>query len=174
MSRYLAPFLAALLVLVSATGMWASAAIVLKLDRTPAERIVIEKSLRRLTLFKRNGEQRIFNVALGQNPVGHKTQQGDSRTPEGAYHIDFKNIESDFYLSVRISYPNDTDRSRASEMGVHPGGNIMIHGYPNDARWPYERYIGRDWTEGCIAVSNAAMQEIWLATRENTPVEILP
>lgn len=143
-------------------------------DWTEAERIVIEKSLRRLTLIRKDKVKRTFAIVLGGNPVGHKSEQGDLRTPEGEYVIDYKNLNSDYYLSVRISYPNDQDLQRARQLGVEPGGNIMIHGLPNDARPPLSQYLNRDWTDGCIAVSNAAMQEIWLAVRENTPVEIRP
>jgi murein L,D-transpeptidase YafK len=106
--------------------------------------------------------------------VGTKQRAGDSRTPEGVYYIDAKNLYSNYYLSVHLSYPNAQDLERARRLGADPGGNIMIHGMPNETPWPYEGYAGRDWTDGCIAVSNAAMQEIWLATRENTLVEILP
>jgi murein L,D-transpeptidase YafK len=144
------------------------------LDWTPAERIVIEKSRRKLQLVRADSVVREFDIALGGNPIGPKEQAGDSRTPEGEYVIDFKNLYSDYYLSVRLSYPNPTDVARARQRRVDPGGNIMIHGMPNGSVWPYQGYAGRDWTDGCIAVSNAAMQEIWLAVRENTPVEIRP
>lgn len=143
-------------------------------DRTPAKSILVEKSKRRLTLSLSDGRKKSYPISLGGDPVGHKWRKGDSRTPEGKYFIDFKNIESDYYLSVRISYPNADDRSAAKRMGVKPGGQIMIHGYPNDARPPYKKYKNKDWTDGCIGVSNFAMQEIWLAVREATPVIIRP
>jgi murein L,D-transpeptidase YafK len=145
-----------------------------KLDWTPAERIVIEKSRRKLTLVRADHVVREFDIALGGNPVGPKQKSGDSRTPEGEYVVDFKNLYSNYYLSVRLSYPNAKDVERAHKLGLDPGGNIMIHGMPNGIAWPYPGYVGHDWTDGCIAVSNSAMQEIWLAVRENTPVEILP
>jgi hypothetical protein len=145
-----------------------------ELDWTPAERIVIEKARRKLTLIRADNVVREFDISLGGNPVGPKLRSGDSRTPEGDYVIDAKNLYSNYYLAVHLSYPNTRDVERARKLGVNPGNNIMIHGMPNGTLWPYEGYIGRDWTDGCIAVSNAAMQEIWLATRENTPVEILP
>lgn len=143
-------------------------------DWTEAERIVIDKSSRSLTLIRKDKVERTFPIVLGGNPVGHKTEKGDLKTPEGEYFINYKNLNSRYYLSVRISYPNDKDLQRARTLGVQPGGNIMIHGLPNNARPPYSRYLNEDWTEGCIAVSNQAMQEIWLAVRENTPVEIRP
>jgi murein L,D-transpeptidase YafK len=147
---------------------------VFRFDWTPAERIVIEKSKRKLTLIRADKVVRQFDISLGRNPVGPKQRAGDSRTPEGQYYVDFKNLYSNYYLSVRLSYPSPSDLARAHAQGVDPGGNIMIHGMPNGVRWPYTGYAGEDWTDGCIAVSNAAMQEIWLAVREHTPVEIRP
>lgn len=117
---------------------------------------------------------RSFDVSLGGNPMGHKTKEGDFRTPEGHYKIDLKNPDSNYYLSVRISYPNAQDRASARNRGVRPGGNIMIHGRPLVAKESEYFYKRNDWTEGCIAVSNAAMQEIWLAVQQDTPVEIVP
>ncbi len=142
------------------------------LDWTPAREIIVEKGRRRVTLYRADGEVRVFPCVLGASPRGHKQREGDNRTPEGRYVIDFKNINSRFFLSVRVSYPNAQDRARARAAGVRPGGNIMIHGMPNDARRPYRGLLSEDWTNGCVAVSNEAMMEIWLATRENTPVVI--
>jgi murein L,D-transpeptidase YafK len=135
---------------------------------------VIEKGRRKLTLVRVDHVVREFDIALGSNPIGPKQRSGDSRTPEGEYVVDFKNLYSNYYLSVRLSYPNARDIARAHKLGVDPGSNIMIHGMPNGVAWPYSGYVGQDWTNGCIAVTNAAMQEIWLAVRENTPVEIRP
>jgi murein L,D-transpeptidase YafK len=142
------------------------------LDWTPAREIVVEKRERRLTLVRTDGVVRSYAVGLGAEPEGHKQREGDNRTPEGRYFIDFKNINSRFFLSVRISYPNDADRARARMLGVQPGGNIMIHGMPNGVRSPYRGYAGFDWTNGCVALTNEAMMEIWLAARERTPVII--
>lgn len=143
-------------------------------DWTPAREIVVEKSSRRLTLVREDGVVRTWPVCLGAEPRGHKVREGDNRTPEGRYLIDFKNVNSRFFLSVRVSYPDEADRARARRLGVNPGGNIMIHGMPNGVRRPYRGYLGHDWTNGCVAVTNEAMTEIWLATREMTPVVILP
>ncbi len=159
------------LALLSTSG---AAPLAARFDWTQAEKIIIEKSARRLTLIRKDSSRRTWPIALGADPVGSKIERGDKRTPEGRYVIDYKNLNSRYYLSVRISYPNERDRARAASLGVDPGGNIMIHGLPNDARPPFDRYLRQDWTEGCIAVSNQAMQEIWLAVRENTPVEIRP
>ena len=145
-----------------------------RFDRTPAKKILVEKSKRRLTMVLADGREKNFRISLGGQPRGHKWRQGDSRTPEGTYAIDFKNVDSEYYLSMRISYPSEEDLRTAERLGVKPGGQIMIHGYPNDAQPPYEDYRNRDWTDGCIGVSNTAMQEIWLAVREKTPVTITP
>ena len=175
--RHLGPVLAVVLVFGVATATFADTSgrrVVYRLDDTPAKRILIDKSERKLTLLLRDGRKKEFEVGLGGEPQGHKWRKGDSRTPEGDYFIDLKNFDSEYYLSVRISYPNGEDQATARRLGVEPGGQIMIHGYPNDARPPYEKYRGTDWTDGCIAVSNYAMQEIWLAVREDTPVSIRP
>ncbi|MEM9383528.1 MAG: L,D-transpeptidase family protein [Pseudomonadota bacterium] len=155
---------------VSALAPRRSGAALHALDWTPAREIVVEKGRRRLTLYRSDGTVRVFPCVLGASPRGHKEREGDNRTPEGRYVIDFKNINSRFFLSVRVSYPNAQDRARARAAGVRPGGNIMIHGMPNEARRPYRGLLTKDWTNGCVAVSNEAMMEIWLASRENTPV----
>lgn len=157
-----------------ATADTADSRVRFRFDDTPATRVLVDKSERKLTLHLRDGRTKEFPISLGGDPIGHKWRRGDSRTPEGDYMIDFKNLDSDFYLSVRISYPNAQDRATAERLGVPPGGQVMIHGFPNDAKPPYEKYVGKDWTDGCIAVSNSAMQEIWLAVRENTPITIRP
>ncbi|NND59690.1 MAG: L,D-transpeptidase family protein [Gammaproteobacteria bacterium] len=164
------------LILVS-TPLWGDAAgkrTRVRFDHTPATRIVVDKSERELVLYLADGRKKTFRIGLGGDPTGHKWRKGDSRTPEGDYVIDMKNIDSEYYLSVRISYPNDNDVATAKRLGVDPGGQIMIHGFPNDARPPYSKYRNKDWTDGCIAVSNSAMQEIWLAVREHTPITIQP
>ncbi len=168
------PLLVAMLTIAGLEQAWAASQVRYEFDFTPAERIIVEKSARQLTLVRADGRVRKFDIALGKAPWGHKTRQGDSRTPEGTYRIEYKNLNSKFFLSLKISYPNAADRARASAMGVSPGGDIMIHGMPNDAKRPYKKYQGRDWTDGCIAVSNDAMMEIWMATREDTLVEIRP
>lgn len=145
-----------------------------RFDHTPATRLVINKSQRQLLMYLADGRRKQFRIGLGGDPVGDKWRKGDSRTPEGNYVIDMKNIDSDYYLSIRVSYPNAEDLADAARLGVDPGGQIMIHGYPNEAKPPYSNYKNKDWTDGCIAVSNAAMQEIWLAVRENTPITINP
>lgn len=139
-----------------------------------ADRVMVRKSERMLYLMKDGKVLRSFKVALGLSPDGHKLREGDFRTPEGSYRLVERNADSDFFLSIRISYPNDADTWRARKMGYHPGGAIMIHGQPNEPKHSAEYYRRTDWTNGCIAVSNADMVDIWLMTARNTPIDIYP
>jgi len=139
-----------------------------------ADRVVIEKATRQLHLLQGGKVFRTFKIALGIQPVGDKTQEGDFRTPEGRYKLDRRNPNSDYFLSIGISYPNSTDRREARERGVDPGGAIMIHGQPNTPTRSEAYYRTQDWTNGCVAVSNSDMIDIWLMTGENTPIEIRP
>jgi len=139
-----------------------------------ADRIIVKKSERKILLMKNNRVLKAADIALGLLPDGHKIEEGDFRTPEGTYVIDKRNPNSDFFLSIRISYPNNSDQSMARARGVSPGGQIMIHGLPNNPRHSDEYYQMTDWTDGCIAVSNSDMVDIWLMTRANTPIQILP
>jgi murein L,D-transpeptidase YafK len=139
-----------------------------------ADRVLVQKSERKLQLL-RNGEVlRTYKIALGLRPEGHKEFEGDFRTPEGVYHLSRRNPNSEYFLSIQIDYPNDRDIARARKQGVRPGGAIMIHGQPNVPRKPRDYYSNVDWTEGCIAVSNSDMVEIWLMTPPDTPIEIRP
>jgi len=117
---------------------------------------------------------RSYRVSLGLRPDGHKQREGDFRTPEGRYLLDARNPRSDFFLSIRVSYPNERDRARARKAGVPPGGLIMIHGLPNEPRWPPEHYAREDWTDGCIALNNADMMEVWMLVSDGTPIDIRP
>ena len=139
-----------------------------------ADSVLIVKSERKLYLLKNGEVLRDFDIALGLMPEGRKEREGDFRTPEGRYHLEVKNPNSDYFLSVKISYPNARDLARARALGVDPGGQIMIHGQPNQPRYSESRYQGLDWTDGCIAVSNSDMVDIWLMTGEGTPIEIRP
>lgn len=139
-----------------------------------ADRIVVVKSARKLYLMKDGRKLRTFNISLGLVPRGQKHREGDFRTPEGLYYLEAKNPNSDYFLSVKISYPNVADRARAKAAGVDPGGQIMIHGLPNDPKYDEQRYRGWDWTDGCIAVSDSDMVDIWLMTSVATPIEIKP
>ena len=139
-----------------------------------ADRILVLKSERKLMLMAGDSVVRSMNIALGLMPRGAKEQEGDFKTPEGVYFIEAKNPDSDYFLSLKVSYPNAADWDRARRLGVDPGGQIMIHGLPNDPKFDEASYSNWDWTDGCIAVSNSDMIDIWLMTANNTPIEILP
>lgn len=139
-----------------------------------ADRVLVEKGERKLYLIKDGEAFRSFDIALGLAPEGHKQEEGDSKTPEGVYLLDARNPDSDFFLSIHVSYPNAVDRRRAREKGVSPGGAIMIHGQPNVPTYSAAFYRSSDWTDGCIAVSNSDMIDIWLMTPDNVPIEIRP
>jgi len=139
-----------------------------------ADRVVVRKAERRLFLMRAGNVLRSYRVALGLNPVGQKERAGDSRTPEGRYYLTHRNPRSDYFLSILVSYPNGGDLQRARRHRWNAGGSIMIHGLPNQLTRTPEYYERTDWTDGCIAVSNADMLEIWLLTPENAPIEILP
>jgi murein L,D-transpeptidase YafK len=131
-----------------------------------ADQVIVDKSERRLDLLANGKVVASFLVALGGNPVGHKQREGDSRTPEGAYILDWRNPNSRFH----VSYPDAQDEARAQAAGVPPGGDIMIHGH--GFGWPW--LLPFDWTDGCIAVANSDMDVIWAAVPDGTPIEIRP
>lgn len=139
-----------------------------------ADLVVVNKSERKLLLIQGGRVYRNYRVALGKNPEGGKRQKGDNRTPEGVYFLDWKNGNSRFYKSIHISYPNEQDLGQAISAGVHPGGMIMIHGIPDNPAYPEWLFESIDWTDGCIAVNNQAMDEIWVSVDEGTPIRILP
>jgi murein L,D-transpeptidase YafK len=143
-------------------------------ESTKADRLLIEKAARRLTLFANDAPIRTYTVSLGGNPVGPKQREGDQRTPEGLYSINARNSNSSFHRSLQISYPDEEDRARASSAGVDPGGLIMIHGIRNGLGWVGRLHRFFDWTDGCIAVTDAEMDEIWELVEIGTPVEIKP
>ena len=139
-----------------------------------ADLVLVIKSESKLYLKKNGKTLKEFHVAFGANPKGHKQQEGDERTPEGKYFIDYKIEDSSFYKSIHISYPNERDKKRAKELGVNPGGLVMIHGQKNGYGWLSFVVQWFNWTDGCIAVSNGAMDEIWQAVDVATPIEIKP
>ena len=139
-----------------------------------ADAVLVVKSEHRLYLIRDGQAFKSYKVALGLNPLGHKEREGDFRTPEGQYRLDGRNPASDFFLSIHVSYPNDTDVAYAHRNRWKPGGSIMIHGLPNLPRKSLDYYRFADWTDGCIALSNDDMLEVWLLTRPNTPIEIRP
>jgi murein L,D-transpeptidase YafK len=142
-------------------------------EATP-DRIVVLKSERKLLLYVGDTVLRSMDIALGLMPEGPKRREGDRRTPEGSYFIEEKKSDSDFFLALRISYPNAADIAQARSLGVDPGGEIMIHGLPNEPRGTEASYKGVDWTDGCIAVSNSDMIDLWRLITVTTPVEIHP
>lgn len=155
-------------------GLLAAPSISLSNEFPAAEKIVVEKENRKLHLIKDDEIIRTFEIALGISPVGGKEAEGDLKTPEGLYTLDTRNPDSDFFLSIHISYPNQRDRHAARDKGVLPGGQIMIHGQPNNPTYSAAYYKKQDWTNGCIAVSNSDMIDIWLMTPNDVPIEILP
>jgi tetratricopeptide (TPR) repeat protein len=140
----------------------------------PADKVLIEKKERRLTLLSKGGVIKTYKIALGGDPVGPKERQGDNKTPEGTYIIDGRNSNSEYHLSLQISYPNEIDKKRAKELGVSPGGNIMIHGIKNGLGWVGASHAEVDWTKGCIAVTDKEMEEIYKLVPNGTIVEIRP
>lgn len=140
-------------------------------DLSPADFVLVEKGARRITLFADGRAIRVYQgVQLGDEPVGPKRFEGDERTPEGRYTIDYGNPDSAYFLSLHISYPDSRDRAFAARLGRSPGGAIFIHGQPNGMTG---RMQG-DWTDGCIALSNGEIEEVWALVGDGTPVEIRP
>jgi len=139
-----------------------------------ADRVVVHKAERTLALYRDGQPLKSYHISLGLNPSGPKEREGDFRTPEGRYLLTRRNPQSDFFLSIQVSYPGPQDLAAARQNGVPPGGLIMIHGLPNVPRHPRDRYLSSDWTDGCIALSNEDMLEVWVLTRPDTPIEILP
>lgn len=136
--------------------------------------VVVHKAERKLLLMHGSDVVRSYHIELGLNPTGQKERSGDLRTPEGTYRIEGHNAHSDYFLSLKVSYPNQADEQRARAHHWDAGGEIMIHGMPNDLKHVPQDYETHDWTDGCIAVSNADMAEIWTLTPDNVRIDILP
>jgi len=139
-----------------------------------ADSIVVYKRERTLTLFYRGVPVKSYFIALGLNPVGDKQRAGDMRTPEGLFHVNAHNPASKYHLALRISYPDDAHRARAAAIGADPGGDIMIHGLPPEYSEAGKDHVANDWTNGCVALSNAEIEELWRAVPDGTPVQIKP
>jgi len=159
-----------LLILALCAANWAAD----KSTAAKADRVVIVKSTRTLTLLNHGQVLKTYQVALGGDPVGAKTKAGDQKTPEGVYVIDSKNSHSRFHLALHISYPNAADRERARKLGVSPGGDVEIHGLESKYAWVGSLHRQTNWTAGCIAVTNPEIDEIWPLVPVGTPVEIRP
>jgi murein L,D-transpeptidase YafK len=139
-----------------------------------ADRIVVAKADRTMSLMQNGKAFKTYKVALSREPVGPKEREGDHRVPEGLYTIDFKNAHSRFHLALHISYPNAADRERAGKLGVKPGGNIEIHGLGSTYGWVGSLQRKVDWTDGCIAVTNSEIEELWNMVPVGTRLEIRP
>jgi murein L,D-transpeptidase YafK len=141
---------------------------------TSADRIVVRKAERKLYLYRGDRLIGSYRIALGLNPHGPKEQEHDFRTPEGHYTLARRNTHSDYFLSIQVSYPNKEDELRARKNHVEPGGAIMIHGLPNTLKHAAAYYASADWTDGCIALSNSDMVEVWMRTQDDIPIDIYP
>jgi murein L,D-transpeptidase YafK len=141
---------------------------------TKIDRIVIEKSARKLSLFVNGKSLKSYRVALGRNPIGAKQEEGDNKTPEGVYRIDGRNPQSNFHLALHVSYPSDEDKVHAAERDASAGFDIMIHGIRNGRGWIGAFHRLSDWTAGCIALTDEEIEELWRVTPDGTIVEIQP
>lgn len=139
-----------------------------------ADLVVVEKSERKMYILVEDSVVREYKIALGDNPRGHKQREGDERTPEGVYTLDRKKTDSAYYKAIRISYPSERDRLAAATAGVDPGGQIMIHGQKNGFGWLANKTQRYDWTDGCIAITDPEMDEVWNMVEVGTPIEIRP
>ena len=139
-----------------------------------ADQVLVIKSERKMFLLRNGAVFKEYEIMLGLNPVGHKQKKGDNRTPEGHYVLKGRNPQSRYHRSIHISYPNEADLKKAQERGVDPGRNIAIHGLPEKSEEEAWHFIERDWTNGCIAVTNPAIEEIWELVKDGTPIEIRP
>lgn len=139
-----------------------------------AELVIVHKAKRTLSVYVGGKAIRKFRIALGSAPMGHKLKEGDQRTPEGRYILDYKKDNSDYYRAIHISYPNEADRLRSKALGVNPGGQIMIHGQNPQSKLSARQQQRFDWTNGCIAITNKQMDVLWQLVAPGTPIEIWP
>lgn len=167
-----------LLLIICAAAIGVAAAAYLNLNPLPqdviADRILVEKSARRLTLLRNGIALKTYPVALGRAPVGAKEYEGDQRTPEGTYAIDFHKPDSDYHLALHVSYPEQRDVDRAAAQGLSAGSDIMIHGLPNGRGWIGRFHRRKDWTAGCVAVTDFEIEEIYRAVPDGTSIELRP
>jgi murein L,D-transpeptidase YafK len=157
------------------SALWAAGAGAAKAAQiAAADHIVVRKAERKLYLYSGSQMLGAYKIELGLAPVGQKEREHDFRTPEGHYYLARRNTRSDFFLSLQVSYPNREDEIRARKNRWAPGGSIMIHGLPNTLKHPATWYSSSDWTDGCIALSNSDMVEVWMRTQDNIPIDIYP
>jgi murein L,D-transpeptidase YafK len=167
-----------------AKSLWAALALVICAASPPrgalaeeiatADRVVVHKAEHKLYLYSGSRLLGEYKVELGLNPSGQKEREHDFRTPEGRYYLSRRNTRSEFFLAIQVSYPNKEDELRARKNRWAPGGSIMIHGFPNQPKHPAAYYASNDWTDGCIALSNSDMVEVWMRTQDNIPIDIYP
>lgn len=150
------------------------ASTVVTLDGKPIEKVLVLKSAHQLQLIADGKPLRTYRISLGKNPRGTKLMEGDKRTPEGFYWVDWRKVSDRFNLAMHISYPNVTDSARSRREGVSPGGMIMIHGTPDTYDYPENLFHTLDWTDGCIAMRNMDMREVWGLVPDGTMIEIRP
>lgn len=139
-----------------------------------ADKVLVKKAERKMFLLKNGNPYREYIISLGDSPKGHKQQEGDERTPEGLYTIDYRNPKSAYTLSLHITYPDKKDKLSAKKRGVNPGGQIFIHGAPNGMSGLESSLTRVDWTDGCIAITSKEIKEFWKLVKNGTPIEILP
>lgn len=169
-----------ILVFLICSGFWvnegmAQSSVITTTNIKPViDKVLVEKSKRKLYLMSGKNIIKTYNISLGKKPVGHKVMEGDKRTPEGLYWIDWRKQSSKFNLAMHISYPNPRDVAQAKKQGVSPGSMIMIHGTPIDPEYPEWYFRGLNWTDGCIAMMNRDMKEVWSLVKDGTLIEIKP
>ncbi|MGH8447399.1 MAG: L,D-transpeptidase family protein [Solimonas sp.] len=140
----------------------------------PVDLVRVVKSQHKLYLLSAGTVVASFDIALGGQPLGHKQQEGDGRTPEGRYVLDYKKADSGYYRAIHISYPDAADVARAQALGVPPGGAVMIHGQKNGFGWASRLTQRFDWTNGCVALRDEDMEIVWTRVAAGTPIELLP
>jgi murein L,D-transpeptidase YafK len=160
--------------IVAATAAWANWPIAPLPDGTVADRMLVRKSARALDLFRGSDLIRTYTVSLGRTPSGPKQQAGDGRTPEGTYRLDYRKGDSSFHRALHISYPSAADVTSASARGVSAGGLVMVHGMKNHLGWIGRAHRAIDWTDGCVAVTNQEIEEIWRVVPDGAPITIQP
>ncbi len=138
------------------------------------DKVVVYKAKRQMQLLSGTEVIKNYSISLGDNPIGHKVQEGDERTPEGDYVIDYRNPQSRYHLSLHISYPNEKDKENAKKLGVSPGGDIMIHGSPKNFQWSESLLKNMDWTDGCIAITNKEIEEFGRLVKNGTKITLYP
>lgn len=141
---------------------------------TLADRVVVRKSARVLELYRGTEIIRSYSISLGRQPLGPKQQAGDGRTPEGTYRLDYRKPDSSFHRALHISYPNPNDTASAMARGVEPGGLVMVHGIMNRLGWIGRAHRLVDWTDGCVAVTDQEIEEIWRVVPDGTAITIDP